>query len=780
MKIRQVLNIIFLCIGMLILISACTPTRNLHQGQYMLTKNKVIADKKEIPVKDIIYVVRPIPNRKFLQLFYWKVGIYQSMMPSDTTKDNKAKKWMRKNFGEPIVMLDTTLVEYSNSQIQLFMKNKGYFQAKVDYEIQTKKKKAKVKYFIKAGQACIIRQIKYNIEDPKIAELIYKDTVNCVLKIGNNFDVDEFSEERSRMTYYLNNLGYFNFTEDYITYKIDSNLTDYTVKVKIEIYNPQRIVDDEAISTKHRKYYIQNIFIHSDFNKSDKQSDTIYFTQIVKKTDTNQYLLYFNDKINYKSKALVFPLSFTPGDLYRADDAKQSYNRFNDMKNFSFIKISYAETEKSQTDYLSDSGFINCDVYLSKMERNSLSYDLLGKNIGKDFGMGINIGYINTNIFKSGEIFSITGMYANEFQRQTDENDRKKWMFRNFEVGGDIILEFSSFLFPVKQQNISKKIRAKTILNIGSNFQLQDHYSRFITSTGFKYEWRTSSQITHNLSILSINLIKIYPDSIFKEQLKTYNIRIQEKYTDHLLLGSNYQLLYSSFKGIKRKNYYLFRFNVDAYGNLLYWMFAVFNAEKDENNQYNFWGIPFAGYVSTNIDFAYNIMIGKKSSLVLHTDFGLGVPTYNSKSLPFEKSFYLGGSNSMRAWRLRTLGPGSYYSTSSKLESTGDIKIEFNVEFRTPIYKFLHMAVFADAGNIWIFRKNADLIGAEFKWNRFYKEIALGAGAGLRLDFSFFVLRMDAAFQIFNPANNISNHWINNSFTLKDDLVFSIGVGYPF
>lgn len=780
MKTKQAFNKLFLSIGILLCFMACTPTRKLQTGEYMLTKNKVIADKKEIPVDDIMYVIRPTPNKKFLNLFFWKAGIYQAMTPNDTTNDNKAKQWMRKNFGEPLVLLDTALIEYSNSQIHLFMKNKGYFESNVSYKIKTKRKKAKVNYYIEAGQACKIADITYKIKDDVIYDLIMKDTINGLLKVGSNFDVDEFANERNRISSYLNNHGYFNFTENYIIFKIDSNLTDYTVKVSVEINNPTLTQNDSIIAAKHRRYFIKDITIHTDINNTPFRRDTIYYTEIVNKTDTNHYRLLYHDKVKYKPKSLVFPLAFTQGDLYKVDEAKQSYNRYNDMKNFNFIKISYSETPESQNNYDSDSGYIDCNVSLSSMERNDISYDLLGKNIGKDFGMGINIGYINRNIFKSGEIFSITGMYANEFQRQSDENDQKKWMFRNFEVGGDINLEFSRFLFPVKQQNISKKIRAKTIINIGTNFQLQDHYSRFITSTGFRYEWRTSPRITHSLSVLNINLIKIYPDSIFRQQLKTLSLRIQEKYTDHLLLGSSYQLIYSSFKGIKRKNYYLLRFNADAYGNLLYGMFALFKAQKDENNQYNFWGIPFAGYISTNIDFAYNIMIGKKSSLVLHTDFGLGVPTYNSKSLPFEKSFYLGGANSMRAWRLRTLGPGSYYNASSKLESSGDIKIECNIEFRAPIYKFLHMAVFADAGNIWIFRKNADLVGAEFDWNRFYKEIALGAGAGLRLDFSFFVLRLDAAFQIYNPANNISHPWIDNTFKVKDDIIFSMGVGYPF
>ncbi|NLJ82920.1 MAG: BamA/TamA family outer membrane protein [Bacteroidales bacterium] len=773
---------LYLLIGMLFFAS-CTPTRKLTEGQYMLVKNKVVADKKEIPISDIIYVVRPMTNKKSFNLFFWRAGIYQSMLPKDSTKDNKTKQWIRKNFGEPLVLLDTTLLEYSQSQISMYMKNKGYFDAKVDYEIKikkTNKKKAKAIYNIKSGTPCKINSIKYRIKDPHIEQIIFKDTLQCLVKNGNHFDVDVFAAERSRITTELNNTGYYNFTENYIVFRVDTNLSNYTVNVVIDVLNPEYTVNEQRIEGKHRKYYIQNIDIISNFISSEIQVDTITYTEIVRKTDTNTYRILYTEKIDFNPKTLVYPLSFSPNDLYKAFEIKRTYNRYSDMRNFNFIKISFKETEESKANPASDTGYVNSTIQLSKMERNSLHYDLLGKNIGKDFGIGINMSYSNRNTFKSGEIFSITGMYANEFQRQTDENSEQIWRFRNFEVGGDIGMEFSRFLFPVNQQNISKRIRSKTIINIGGNYRKQDHYTRFILSTGFRYEWNTSSRISHVLTPLSISLIKIYPDSVFNKEIQHLSKRIRDKYTDHLLIGSNYQLIYTNHRGKQRQNFYLLRFNADAYGNTLYLIFNALKINKNDNEQYAFWGIPFASYVSGNIDYAYNIMIGKKSSLVLHADFGVGVPTTkNSLTLPFEKSFYLGGSNSMRAWRLRTLGPGSYMGATSNLESTGDIKIEWNIEYRTPIYRFLHLALFTDAGNIWNFKKNIDLPGGEFQWDKFYKEIAIGSGAGLRLDFSFFVIRLDAALQIYNPAKEKSMQWINKKVSFKD-IVFSVGIGYPF
>ena len=307
MKTKQAFNKLFLSIGILLCFMACTPTRKLQTGEYMLTKNKVIADKKEIPVDDIMYVIRPTPNKKFLNLFFWKAGIYQAMTPNDTTNDNKAKQWMRKNFGEPLVLLDTALIEYSNSQIHLFMKNKGYFESNVSYKIKTKRKKAKVNYYIEAGQACKIADITYKIKDDVIYDLIMKDTINGLLKVGSNFDVDEFANERNRISSYLNNHGYFNFTENYIIFKIDSNLTDYTVKVSVEINNPTLTQNDSIIAAKHRRYFIKDITIHTDINNTPFRRDTIYYTEIVNKTDTNHYRLLYHDKVKYKPKSLVFP-----------------------------------------------------------------------------------------------------------------------------------------------------------------------------------------------------------------------------------------------------------------------------------------------------------------------------------------------------------------------------------------------------------------------------------------------------------------------------------------
>ena len=816
---RQARQTVYL-LGLLIFIFAftsCTPERKLKESEYLLARNKIVADKKEIPTSsEIAYAVRPLTNKRTFGLFLWKVGIYQSMIPTERPKYEKFKRnmrntigqypvlldtaandyyveqmsrfrlWMQDKFGEEPVLLDSTLIDYSLTQIELMMHNMGYFDAQVDYHVTFNGKRAKILYDITSGEPYRIQDITYEISEP-IDSHIYADSGRSFIKKGDIYSVKNLESQRERIAERLANRGYFNFSKNYVRYELDTTIGSHLLNVHVIVSNPiYRIDDSTTVEGKHRCFIINSINIYSDISQweDDNFVDSVRYTEIVKKTnDTNTYHIYFrpNEK-EYKASALAYPIFFTQGDVYSGRASRNTYDRYADMRNFGFIKISYAETPESKSNFLQDTGYIDCRIQLLRTKKQAFNVDLLGKNTGGIFGLGGEASYRNRNLFKSSEILSLTLKYTQELRI-----DSTSVHFQNFELGGTLMLEFPRFLFPIKQQNIPKAFRPKTWMSVGVNYLRQQFYSRFLTNFTFTYDWserKSQSRISHSLSVVDFNLIKMYRDSLFDANIRLSK-QVLEKYKDHFLLGSNYRLTLQDLAARR----YVLMVRFDLYGNLLYGGMSAFKKSsekyKDTNNHYSIWGIPFASGASVELDFIYNILQNKKSALVYHANLAVGTPTMNSSEIPFEKSYYLGGSNSMRAWRLRSLGPGSYVDTSDVniMDRVGDIKFETNLEFRTPIYKVLHLGLFVDIGNVWMLRKHESMPNAEFAFNRFFKEFAADVGIGLRLDLSFFVIRLDYAIKVHDPGRPDNSwrflNWQNYS-SFRSDRAIVLGIGYPF
>ena len=801
-------------------LTSCFPGRKLAESQHLLVKNEVVADKKGIQVDDIRYAVRPKPNKRALGVFLWKVGIYQSMIPDqkphyeqfkrkmrnsigkypvllDTLANNyytnqfgKFRLWMQNAFGEPPVLLDSSYIEYSLAQIKLMMHNMGYFNAAVNYSVKfTGEKRAKILYHITAGDPYRINQISYQFPAP-IDRIIYQDTARSQVKRGDIFSTKNIEDQRDRMERRVLNAGYYDFSKNHIRCDVDTNLGGQLLNLKFVVSNPLYRVDDSTlVEGKYRCFIINTISVLYNLPQGDDAfRDTVHYTEIVKKTrDTNNYIVFYPpDQLNYyRPSALVYPIFFSHGEVYSNRSSRNTYDRYSDMQNFNFIKVSYAETRESKENFAQDTGYLDCQIQLVKAKRQSIGGELLGKNSGGVFGVGGEFSYRNKNLFKSAEMLSFSLKYTQEIR--IDSSDAVN--FQNFELGGNIRLDFPRFLFPIKQQNIPKAFRPKTWMNFGSSYVKRQYYARFLTGYVFTYEWserktqrQTTQRITHTLSVLDFNIIKMYPDELFNELFRQLSKRILEKYKDHFLLGTNYIIK------LENTRRYVFRARFDLYGNVLYGAFASFGKLteklKNDEQQYTVWGIPFASGATVDLDFTYNLLQNRKSALVYHATLGIGLPTMNSSELPFEKSFYLGGSNSMRGWRLRTLGPGSYVDTTGiDMEKVGDIKLEMNVEYRQPLYKILHLGLFVDAGNIWLMKKHDVFPNAEFAFNRFFKEIAANVGIGLRLDLSFFVIRLDYAIKIHDPAQQNNTWTFYNWHKFKDfsaDGAIVLGIGYAF
>jgi len=297
----------------------------------------------------------------------------------------------------------------------------------------------------------------------------------------------------------------------------------------------------------------------------------------------------------------------------------------------------------------------------------------------------------------------------------------------------------------------------------------------------FGYSWNGNSYTTHIVNPLQLNFIKLESiDANFWERIKSSSLAYS--YSDVLILGGSYSFIFNTQKIQKARNYWFIRVNAETSGNMLS-LIGGLTGLKKTNDTYNIFNQPFAQYFRTDIDVRYNIILNNISSIVLRGFAGAGIPFGNSEAIPFEKQYFGGGANGIRAWQVRTLGPGSYVPEElTFLNQTADIKIEANAEYRFKLFWIIEGAIFMDAGNIWSYSEDPTRPGAKFELKNFYDDIAIGTGGGLRFDLSFVTMRIDLGMKLRDPWITSGSKWIpvSRPYTFKNDFTWVVGIGYPF
>ncbi len=761
--------------SVILLFTSCNPARRLPDGSYLLNRNKyVMEDKQEVNLYEISAITTHIPNKRLFDIYRFNLRTYVLF---DTKKEHKINRWIKKHIGEAPVILDTVAVNGTVKQIQLYLFNHGYFNAEVHKEIVIKHKKANVIYHIKANEPYHIKQITQSITDEEISKILLQDSAQSFLKVGDQYQSKMMSQERERITEQLNRKGYYHFSKEFITFSVDTNLNCNCININTIIQDPilpRKMASDSITFGKHIPYRIRNIFINPNFNPlqpNESCSDSLRCS--IEPTINGNIIFIHNDDLAYFSKRMINYLYFKPGDLYNFNNVNRTYTRLNELKNFSYINISFVEVADStlESDTLN---YIDCKIQLMPTDKYSFAAEAKGTNTGGNFGVALDFTITSRNIFRGGENLSLKLGAAYEAQALVTNTSN---LFNTFEFSANLKLDIPRFYFPIKNKFLSETYRPKTFINIGGNYQQNPDYKRFISIGYFGYEWNQGKKVKHQFSPIDINNVKINPSDRFKEIISTFNRIRQEQYTDHILVAMKYNFIYDNQNRIKGNNFIFFRYGIESVGNILNLAMKLSNAEMNSSDQYTIGGIPYANYLLTDFDFRYYHQFTRKSRIVYRTAFGIGIPFTNSFALPFEKSFALGGPNNMRGWKMRELGPGSYNGEKNS-ESIGDIKFETNVEYRFPIWDYFRGAIFADAGNIWLLRQNKTLPDGEFNFGKFYNQLALDAGFGIRLDFDYFLIRFDAAIPLVDPATSY-NADISKNIQLSKGIL-NFGIGYPF
>ncbi|MCX6232237.1 MAG: BamA/TamA family outer membrane protein [Bacteroidetes bacterium] len=782
-RFRLFINIILIITAIAILAS-CSSTRKLEENQILLKKNKVISKNYNISKEAINGLIKQTPNKKFLGVKI-KLAFY-----------NLARKENPKGFsrflmkiGEPPVVLDTLLTNITLKKMSLYLDNHGFFNSDVEKIIEyPSKKKAIVTYKIIAAKPYKINEINYIIEDENLNANISSIKENSLLKKGDIYDIEIFEKERERIVTNLKNLGYFAFTKDYLVYKVDSALNNYTMNVTVIVRNPlitSLSNPDSLIKRSHKRYKIRNIYIYPDYNpllSNTIKIDTVLFDvpQFENKAILNHYYFIHNSEIKIRKKTFSQSIFINSNNYFNLMDVEQTYNRLAELKNFRFINIGFEELNEDSADLKNGEQSLECKIELAKNKANSVSTELEGSNSSGYFGLASNILFQNKNIFKGAEIFSLKLRGVLENQKITITSDKSNLpLFNTFEYGIESSLEIPKFLIPISQERFPKYFKPKTTISAGYNYQKRPDFKRTITNAAFGYDWKLSKYIQIIINPAEINAVKIYPDSAFKATINGLaDKRLKYQYTDHLTPDGRISFIYNNQDPNKRRDFTFFRTNFEFAGNTFYLYKKVFDNNRNPEGYYQSFNLIFSQYFRFDFELKGYFYYNSSNFLVARILSGIGLPYGNSKQLPYEKSFVAGGANDIRAWRLRSLGPGSYSDAKAEnFDRIGDFSLEFNIEDRFQIYKLLHGALFVDAGNIWLNKRNEIFPGGEISFDKLLNQIAIGAGFGVRLDFSFLLIRVDAAIPLKDPSK--SREWVITNSGFRD-FVLNFGIGYPF
>ncbi|MCK9302625.1 MAG: BamA/TamA family outer membrane protein [Bacteroidales bacterium] len=757
------------------LLSACSGERKLYRTGPILVKNKVVIinpDSTSVKSSDLSGYVSPSPNTKFLGVTRLKLFAYE--ISGLHNKKTKLNTWLHK-IGEPPVYVDTFALIKSQNQIQQQLFNIGYFSPKISILTDTtQKSKLKVSYLVNTGKPHLYNKIDFSIAENSIYKDAFKDISNMLIAEGNIYNSYVLDKERERVTNIMVNQGYFLFSKDLIHFYADTVGNSNLINISYDIVDPTITINNETNIIPQHKFYINDVNIYPNYDVSvnyDKSLNVHYSSfPSTNENATGKYNVYCIGKEKLKASEIIRAVQIKPGDVYSSENVTNTNKGLSAFNVIRYANISFTPV----TDF-ADS-LLNCNIELTRRPIHVPSIETEVTNSSGKLGMGLNIAYSNRNIFRRGETFTLKGTGSVEMQVSSSQSSE---FIQTVQYGASASLFFPRFIGFSTFKNFPRYLYPKTTIELGYNYQKRTIYKRHIANASFRYDWRQNTELSHILTPLDFNLIKIDNSPEFQEMLDNMtNTLYKSQYTDHILFGTKYSFVYNNQNINKLGNFFYLRTSIESSGNLLNLLSVTFDSQKDEGkNYYELFNVRYAQYVLGDVDFKYFHYFANNKVFVARLSGGVGVPYSNSEALPMEKSFFGGGANDVRGWLLKTLGPGSYNSDLN-IERLGDISFKCNVEFRFPIYKFVRGAVFADAGNVWLMKEDSDFPGGNFELNRFYKEIAVSAGFGLRLDFKFFVVRLDTALPVSDPALEEGSRIVQNyQFS---DFVWNFAIGYPF
>ena len=766
----------FILFASLIIIglSSCNPTKYVPRDGTLLDKNHILISKEGITRGDIEPLIKQKPNKRIFGVRF-HLGLYNL---SNISKEKWPHSWLRK-IGEEPVVYDPYATAKSVNQIQSYVASKGYFDSDVKDTVKTAKQKSEVFYNVDLKSPYKIRNLYYEFADTIIEKWYFFDSINCLIERGKPYDVDILQAEQSRFEKFIKDRGYYGFSRDHIYFRVDSTVGNRAVDIYYGVRKFQRI-DNENKRTEvpHSIYKIRNIYIYPDFIPRDAlERREAYLNSLDTTFHEGYYFISPGEKPEIKYDLIIQSLYLKSGSRFSVTNTDQTQSHLLGLKTFRLVNIFY--TEIPDVEYRTGEELeLDCNIQLTLLRQQSYKVEVEGTH-SDGLGGALNLVYQHKNLFRGAELFNLKLKGAYETLSQDS-------IMHSVEYGAETSLRFPKFLLPfIKTEGFIKKYNPTTTLLAAYNYQKLPFYTREMANATFGYNWNSNPYTTHIVNPLQLNIVKLDTiDPAFMAIIESSSY-LAYSYRDVTILGSNYSFIFSNQSIRKSRDFWFIRFNAETSGNMLSLISNVAGLKKTEGS-YRLFRQPFAQYFRADIDLRYNVIINDLSSVVYRTFVGAGIPYGNSRAVPFEKQYFGGGANGIRAWQVRTLGPGSLVpDRNTFLNQTGDIKLEANIEYRFKLFWVLESAIFLDAGNIWSYNDNSQ-IGSQFRFKNMMNDMAVGTGFGLRFDLDFVLIRGDIGLKLRDPSLMSGSRWITDWSDYKDKTeggrIFTVvvGIGYPF
>ena len=732
---------IFIFLLLTALLASCSVTKFVPDGEYLLDKVEVKSDTNALGVNpsEMRQLVRQRGNSRWFSAAKLPLATY-SLSGRDTTK------WFNRflrSIGEPPQLYDSVSTRASMDILQTQLQNMGYLRASVDVYNKIKGKKLVTTYLLHPRQPYFINKVDYDIRDSAIAVVLnLADSTRRGLKSGMMFNVANLDNERSRISKYLTNRGYYRFNKDFINYRADSVPGSPLINLTLVL---DKYRSGEETNLPHQVYTIGDV----NFRSGNPNDSVIPLRQSV--LESNTFL--------------------ESGALYASNDLQTTYNHFGRLGAVRYTNISFHEREFEPV--------LDCDILVSTNKPSTISFQPEGTNTSGDLGAAVSLTYQNRNIFHGSENLSVVLRGAYEAIRGLEGYSNTN--FQEYSV--ETSLSFPRFIAPLLSTSFRRRVNASSEVSLLYDLQNRPEFMRRVFSVAWRYKWNDQNHHDrYQVDLLDLNYISMpwISDTFKAEYLDNTDSR-------NSILRYNYENLFIMKLGFGytyNNGRYAIKVSAESAGNLLNLASHMFHFHKNSEEQYTFLDIAYAQYLRGIFDYTRNFVFDYHNQLVFHFGFGIAYPYGNSTILPFEKRFFSGGANSVRGWSVRSLGPGKFIGRDGRIDfinQTGDMKLDLNLEYRASLFWKFGGALFIDAGNIWTLRDYEDQPGGQFKISEFWQQIAVSYGLGLRLNFDYFVVRFDMGMKAVNPAyEDEKDHFPILHPRLSRDFAFHFAVGLPF
>lgn len=749
---------------LLFVLTGCSATKHVPPGERLLSGARIeMAPGADVKASDFTSYLRQKPNTKTLGLAPMRLHTY-SLSGADSTRFYN--RWLR-SLGEPPVIYSPRLTERSAYQLRQALLNRGYMHPWVEVDtLHRGEKKIDVTYRVSPGDAHIIASIECECPDSAVAEIIAQELDETLLRPGENLDMNLLDAERTRITSLLQRHGYYGFAKDKISYRADTIASSRNVALTLNI------------GGQHRRYIIDRVIFQPGYDPAYTDtvgSDTVACGSIYVITPKEGGCPFISPKVLESNNWI------RSGEPYNVEEFNRTYEALGRLGIIRSVSVALEPAGPGKLDAI---------VRLTRNSLQGITAELEGTNSEGDLGAGVGVTYQHRNLFRGSETLSVKARGSYESLSGNLEG-----LINNHytEASAEVALTLPKFSAPFLSSNYKRKMLASTEFSLSGNYQERPEYTRVIAGAGWRYKWSNRRNNNRRVfDLVDISYVFLPRSTInFLDDVAGSNPLLRYSYEDHFIMRMGYSTFLTNKRvdtplpGAKsapaQRHIWTFRGSAEIAGNLLY-AISKLSGQRKSDGAYKIFGTQYAQYAKAEGDYMISRRFTQRASLAFRVGAGVAVPYGNSSMVPFEKRFYAGGANSVRGWSVRTLGPGRYdsrNSVSNFINQCGDIRLDINLEARCKLFWVVEGALFIDGGNVWTIRDYENQPGGQFGFRTFAQEIAWAYGAGLRLDFTYFLLRLDLGLKAYNPAMN-QQRWPLTHPDWHRDATFHFSVGYPF